>query len=77
MPCGRQKEDAFKRMKWFCLKTWRRVEVDCAEGSNTKASLAQKEAVGRGLPRETRAIWWRILKATKSNNKVSENLLVK
>lgn len=31
-----------------------------------KISLAQKEAVGRGLHWETRAIWWKILKATKN-----------
>lgn len=38
----------FQTSEVFSLKTWRRIEVECAEGNNpTKASLAQKGAVGR------------------------------
>lgn len=39
----------------------------CRGEESTKASRAPKEAVGVGLHRETGAIWWRMLKATKNN----------
>jgi hypothetical protein len=39
----------------------------CRGEEPTKASPTQKEAEDVGLHRETRAIWWGILKAAKDN----------
>lgn len=41
----------------------------CKGEEPTKASVAQKEAEDLGLHIETGAIWWRILKAAKNNEK--------
>lgn len=63
---GTQEKDISHHTKWLCLKL-RRIETTHREKELTNASPAQEETVDVGFHRQPRAIWWRVLKAAKTN----------